>query len=96
MPKKTRKQKILAQGRRHSQYNSLSPKTESPANTSSPTLTYKLDKPPLAALREHKSIAASSYVFIYHDVKRIGALTILAIGFEAVVYWLIKHNRLLL
>ncbi len=72
MPKKTKREKILAEQRK------------------SQASVFSLKLPQTETVAKANSHTASD--FVGKDLKKILLLTTLAITFEAMLYWLIKHN----
>lgn len=103
MPKKTKKQKIRAELRKQKEtktIESLVTNIQTPhsvveeVQNSSHLLSYTLSPKLRSYSSESHSLETSTslklhHQLIYSDLKKIVALTIIAISFEAVVYWLI-------
>ena len=90
MPKKTKKQKLLAQLRRQKQTQIISSADDPITKTEvTPSLfTFNLPKAPLSVQKTTMIVDES---WIKKDLFKILFLSVLAFSFELAVYWVLHH-----
>lgn len=98
MPRKTRKQKILSELRKHTQVVLQNPlpdpvkppiQTQSPAKPQLASYSFQMKKEPVVTTETHTVVA--DYTYVHHDLIRITIFTVFALLCQGVVYFLLKR-----